>query len=210
MLYDLDLNAQREQFANVIEHLLNSGNKKKEIASRIGLSPYDISHLLSGEIINITDDVLENLHEEFGINPNYIRKGATNMFDIPGLKYENFDSFVDSWDLVEHENKEYLHFTMDENFYRFLVEIYNMMEASTQKNKDKRMNEAFAKAFESLKGNYSDSEQPKEYVLIPADDMMEIATDNVAKRKSLGEVIDILNLYPPKKKTIKIKGKEQS
>lgn len=47
-------------------------------------------------------------------------------------------------------------------------------------------------------------------MLIPADDMMEIATDNVAKRKSLGEVIDILNLYPPKKKTIKIKEKEQS
>ena len=187
MLYDLDLDAQREQFANVIEHLLNSGNKKKEIAYRIGLSPYDISHLLSGELINITDDVLENLHEEFGINPNYIRKRATNMFDIPGIKYENFDSFVDSWDLVEHENNEYLHFTMDENFYKFLIEIYNMMEASTQKNKDKRMNEAFAKAFESLKGNFSDSEQPKEYVLIPADDMLEIATDNVAKRKSLSE-----------------------
>lgn len=207
MLYDLDLDAQREQFANVIEHLMNSGNKKKEIASKIGLSSYDISHLLSGALINITDDVLENLHEEFGINPNYIRKGATNMFDIPGIKYENFESFVDSWDLVEHENKEYLHFTMDENFYKFLIEIYNIMEASTQKNNDKRMKEAFAKAFESLKGNFSDSEHPKEYVLIPADDMLKIATDNVARRKSLSEVVDILNLYTPKK-TLKIKGTE--
>lgn len=208
MLYDLDLDAQREQFADVIEYLMNSGNKKKEIVYRIGLSPYDISHLLSGELINITDDVLENLHDEFGINPNYIRKGATNMFDVPSIKYENFESFVDSWDLVEHENKEYLHFTMDENFYKFLIEIYNMMESSTQKNKDKRMKEAFAKAFESLKGNFSDSEHPKEYVLIPADDVIEIATDNIAKRKNLSEVIDILNLHAPKKKTIKIKGTE--
>ena len=97
---------------------------------------------------------------------------------------------------------------MDENFYKFLIEIHNMMEASTQKNKDKRMKEAFVKAFESLKGNFSDSEHPKEYVLIPADDMIEIATDNIAKRKSLSEVIDILNLHPPKKKTIKIKRTE--
>lgn len=208
MLYDLDLDAQRKRFANVIEHLSYSGNKKKEIASRIGLSPYDISHLLSGKLINITDDVLENLHKEFGVNPNYIRKGATNMFDIPGIKYENFESFVDSWDLVEHENKEYLHFTMDENFYKFLIKIYNMMEASTQKSKDKILQEAFVKAFESLKGNFSDSERPKEYVLIPADDMMEIATENVARRKSLNEVIKILNLDTPKEKPIKIKGTE--
>lgn len=198
MLYDLDLDAQRKQFANVIEHLLQAGNKKKEIASRIGLSPYDISHLLSGNLINISDNVLENLHEEFGINPNYIRKGSTNMFDIPGIKYENFESFVDDWDLVEHENKEYLHFTMDENFYKFLIEIYNLMEASTHSNKSKRMEEAFSKAFESLKRNFSKSEQPKEYVLIPADDMTKIASDNVSKRKCLSEVIDILNLYSPK------------
>lgn len=207
MLYDLDLDSQRVQFSNVIEHLLDTGIKKKEIAAKIGLTAYDISHLLSGDLIKISDDVLDNLHEEFQINPNYIRKGATNMFDIPGIKYENFETFVDSWDLVEHENKEYLHFTMDENFYNFLVEIYNMMEASTQKNKEKRMKEAFVKAFESLKGTFSDSEHPKEYVLIPADDIIEIAKDNNAKRKSLGEVVDILSINAPKR-TIRIKGTE--
>lgn len=210
MLYDLDLGGQRQQFANVINYLLQTGNKKKDIALRIGRTNYDISHFISGDLINIPDDVLDNLHDEYGINPNYIRKGAPNMFDIPGIKYENFESFVDDWDLVKHENKDYLHFTMDENFYKFLIEVYNFMEASTHSKKSKRMEEAFAKAFESLKGNFSDSEKSKEYVLIPADDMLEIATDNVKKRKSLNEVVDILNLCPPKKKTIKIKGTELS
>lgn len=56
------------------------------------------------------------------------------------------------------------------------------------------MAEAFGKAFESLKENFSDSSVPKEYVLIPADDMIEIASDNISKRKSLSEVINILNL----------------
>ena len=79
-----------------------------------------------------------------------------------------------------------------------------MMEASTQKNKEKRMKEAFVKAFESLKETFSDSEHPKEYVLIPADDIIEIAKDNNAKRKSLGEVVDI----NAPKRTIRIKGTE--
>ena len=44
MLYDLDLNKQREQLANVIGHLIQTGNKKKDIAARIGRTTYDISH----------------------------------------------------------------------------------------------------------------------------------------------------------------------
>lgn len=207
MLYDLDMEAQRQQFAKVIDHLSGLGNKKKDIAARIGISTYDISHLLSGAIVNIPEEVLDNLHEEFRINPNYIRKGATNMFDIPGIKYENFEFFVDKWDLVEHENKEYLHFTMDANFYKFLIEVYNLKEASAQGEEDNRMKEAFSKAFDSLKKSFPSEEQPKEYVLIPADDMIEIATANVEARKHLSEVVDILNLYSPKK-TLKLKRTE--
>ncbi len=198
MLYDLDIDKQREQFIKVINHLMQLGNKKKEIATRIGLSTYDISHLISGLLKNISNEVIENLHEEFGINPNFILKGASNMYDIPGIKYDNFENFVDDWDLVEHENKEYLHFTMDENFYTFLIDVYKLKETSTNSDNTKKMVEAFEKALESLKENFSDSSNSKEYVLIPADDMVEIATDNVSKRKSLTEVVDILNFYPPK------------
>ncbi|MGN0318311.1 MAG: hypothetical protein ACI4E1_10325 [Lachnospira sp.] len=60
------------------------------------------------------------------------------------------------------------------------------------------MAKAFKKALETLKEKFSGTSNSKEYVLIPEDDMIEIATDNVAKRISLSEVVDILNFYPPK------------
>ena len=138
------------------------------------------------------------------------------MYDIPGIKYENFENFVDDWDLVEHENEEYLHFKMDENFYNFLIEIYKLKEAffdsetskksteSTVSNTLKQMPEAFKKASSSLMENYKDSNKSKEYVLIPADDEIKIATENVPKRKHLREVIDILKVHSPK---IKFKKK---
>ena len=53
-------------------------------------------------------------------------------------------------------------------------------------------------ATESLKENFPSSNHIKEYVLIPADDMLHITVDNIPKGKRLDEVIDILNLYPPK------------
>ena len=141
---------------------------------------------------------MTGLQDAYNINPQYITHGASNMFDVAGSKYEHFDNFVDSWDLVEHENKDYLHFTMDENFYNFLISVYNIKEASQNSDDAKKMAEAFEKAFESLKENFSNSSIPKEYVLIPADDMIEIAADNISKRKSLSEVVDILNMYSPK------------
>lgn len=52
--------------------------------------------------------------------------------------------------------------------------------------------------------NYKDSNKSKEYVLIPADDAIKIATENVPKRKHLREVIDILKVHSPK---IKFKKK---
>ncbi len=39
----------------------------------------------------------------------------------------------------------------------------------------------------------------KEYVLIPVDDMIEIANDNIPKRKNLAEVVKVLDLYAPTK-----------
>lgn len=161
-----------------------------------------MSHLRSGTIKYITPEVLNGLKKSYKINPKYITHGASNMFDVAGAKYEHFDNFVDNWDLVEHENKNYLHFTMDENFYNFLIEVYNLKEASSKSDDAERMAEAFQKALDSCKENFTNSNTPKEYVLIPADVMFDIAQDNINRRKALSEVVDILNFYPKK---IKIK-----
>lgn len=75
---------------------------------------------------------------------------------------------------------------------------------STVSNTLKQMPEAFKKASSSLMENYKDSNKSKEYVLIPADDAIKIATENVPKRKHLREVIDILKVHSPK---IKFKKK---
>ena len=198
MLYDLDIEKQREQFAKVIEHLIQTGKNQKDIAQKIGLTTYDISHLMSGSIKKISQEIIDNLHAEFNINPNFILKGASNMYDIPGIKYENFENFVDTWDLVDYEKKEYLHFSIDENFYQFLIDVYKLKEISTLSNNTEKMVDAFNKAFESLKENFSASNSSKEYVLLPADDMIEIASANISKRKNLNDVLDILNLPLPK------------
>ena len=198
MLYNLGIEEQRKQLISVIDYLKSTGITQKEIAFEIGVDNIYISHLRSGIVKYITPEVLEGMHDAYNINPQYITHGASNMFDVAGSKYEHFDNFVDSWDLVEHENKDYLHFTMDENFYNFLISVYNIKEASQNSDDAKKMAEAFEKAFESLKENFSNSSIPKEYVLIPADDMIEIASDNISKRKSLSEVVDILNMYSPK------------
>lgn len=197
MLYNLGIEEQRKQLISVIDYLKSTGITQKEIAFEIGVDNIYMSHLRSGIVKYITPEVLEGMHDAYNINPQYITHGATNMFDVAGSKYEHFDNFVDSWDLVEHENKEYLHFIMDENFYSFLTSVYNLKEASQNSDDAKKMAEAFEKAFESLKENFPNASKPKEYVLIPADDMIEIATDNISKRKSLSEVVDILNMYSP-------------
>lgn len=197
MLYNLDSDKQREQFAKAIKHLKQGGLKQKDIAKQIGVFSYDISHWVSGAVKNIPDDVIDNLHEEFGINPNFIYKGSANMYDVSGIKYGNFENFVDDWDLVDHEGKSYLHFTMDSHFYNFLLDVYAQMESTIQIEKSQKMTDAITKAIENLKEHFDSTPEYQEYVLIPADDVIEIANDNIPKRKNLAEVIKILDLYAP-------------
>lgn len=194
MDYNLNIEKQRHQLTEVINYLKNSGLKQKDIACEIGVDSIYIAHLRSGIIKNIPSEVIEGLHDAFNINPRYITHGASNMFDTKTMKYENFDCFIDSWDLIEHENKPYLHFFMDENFYNFLINVFNLKEASSKTADYQKIAEAFEKA---LKENSTTISIPKEYVLIPADDMLEIAKNNINERKNLNEVMNILEYFSP-------------
>ena len=198
MIYPLEIEKQREKLIEVIDYLKSTGIKQKDIGFEIGADNIYLSHLRSGDVKNITPETLEGLHDAYGINARYITHGASAMFDIAGSKYNSFDSFVDSWDLVEHEDKSYLHFSMDENFYKFLINVYNLKESSERTEDKEKMAEAFQKAFESLKENYPTKSSPKEYVLIPCDNMIEIVQANTSIRKSLNELVKTLNLHGEK------------
>ena len=198
MIYALEMNKQREKLIEVIDYLKSTGLHQKEIGFDIGVDNIYISHLRSGGIKNITQELLEGLHNAYGINTKYITHGASNMFDTAGIKYDSFDAFVNSWDLVEHEDRAYLHFSIDEEFYKFLIEVYNFKEASQKTDDNQKMAEAFQKALEWLNEEFPTKSSPKDFVLIPADDMRKIAQENISRRKNLKEVKNILDFHEEK------------
>lgn len=193
MRYMVEAEEQRKNFIKVIDYLKSRGIKQKDIGAKIGLDSSSISKLCSGEIKYISDSVLENLHVEFNINPNFIRYNSEFIIDIPQLKFEGFESFVEEWEVVDYKEKSYLHFSMDENFYNFLLEVYTLKE-NLPTTEDNKAPNAFLSAFESLKRSYSTKANSKNYVLIPSDDYKKISKANKHRRKALNEVIDIIKL----------------
>lgn len=208
MMYDLGIEEQRKQFCKVLDYLTSIGHTQKDIAAKIGSDYVSLSHLRSGKIKNIPSELVDNLHEEFDINPEFIYSGSDYMIDIPGLKLTNFEHFVDKWDIVDHDPKPYVRFSINENFYNFLLEVYAQKEISIateaeckktctkkecSKNKCNKATTMFSEALKTLKKSYSDNGISKEYLLIPTDLTPEITEAHTRKRKNLHEVMDLLN-----------------
>lgn len=193
MRYELDIERQREQLIKVLDYLKTKGIKQKEVAIKIGVDQITLSQIRNGTIKYIQREIVENLHDEFEINSDYILYGADCMFDKQGFKYANFERFVDEWDLVEYENGSYLHFTMDELFYDFLLEVYEYKEV-VEKQTANKVTDSINYILNELKRKYNTKSKPREYVLIPADDIVRIVQENKQKRKALAEVVDILKI----------------
>ncbi|WP_195502412.1 hypothetical protein [Coprococcus comes] len=151
MKYPLTSKQQCQQLVNVLDYLKSQNKKQKKIAEKVGSSTYFFSHLRSGQIQSIPQDLIDSFQENYHINPKYITHGASNMFEAANIMYDNFDEFVDSWDLVEHENNSYLHFFMDENFYNFLINIYTLKINSSESNELQQKANAFDLALGALK-----------------------------------------------------------
>ena len=131
MNYPLDQKEQCKQLVNVIDYLTSQKRTQASIAKTVGVDPSFISRLRSSTAKSISPELVSSFKENYKINPRYITHGASNMLDTADIMYEMFDEFVDSWDFVEHENNAYLHFFMDENFYKFLIKVYNLKVASS-------------------------------------------------------------------------------
>ena len=157
----LDENKKREQFKKVIDHLTSLGYKKKEIAINIGSDAVQRSKILSGRILGIGDYIIDGLKEEYGINKKYITHGASNMYDVAGLKYKNFEKFVYSWEVVEHGNDPYLCFKMDPNFYNFLIDVYSQKNTYSNNSDENKFHQAFCKTAKEYLESNSNSKSKK-------------------------------------------------
>lgn len=193
---DLDLKKQRERLSNVFEYLKKNGISQKEIADNVDVSPETLSQYKNGKIKYIPNTFLENISRVYNINPRYVRLDSGYMVDIPGIKLSNFEAFVDSWDVVDRTAmdsngkcivEKYLHFTMDKNFYEFLIDVDKARQVVKEGLSD------LSGEIEQLKEIFSGEPELQEFVLIPRNIFINILNDLVQPRKALEEAFSLID-----------------
>lgn len=186
MGYEKTLDEQRQRFCLVIDYLKEQGKSQNKICDEIGC--YDktqLSHFKSGKIKYIPDDLLEKLHDTYKINPLYVRFESDFMLDTEWEKFDSFVKFVDTWDTVKKGDKNYLHLSMDQSFYDFLVSV-------DKANLIKDNFKDFEKILENIKGKHQEDKGTCKYVIIPKNEFTQIVQSAVEDRKHFSEIIDIL------------------
>jgi transcriptional regulator with XRE-family HTH domain len=183
---ELNLDEQRERLAKVFTYLKEHGNSQRDIADATDVDETFLSHLKSGKIKYIPDDFLNKLLTAYNISPRYIRLESEYILDITGTKLSNFEVFVDFWDVVEKGTDKYLHFSMDRNFYDFLLEVDKARLATDEgiSSLDVEIN--------NLKELYSGVPIPEEFVLIPRNNFIEIVQEAKEYHKKLNDVINLI------------------
>lgn len=184
------LNEQRERLIQVFDYLRLIGVNQSTICEKLSKNKpnYDesqLSHIKSGKIKYIPDDLLERLHDIYNINPLYVRLESDFMLDTEWEKFKSFVNFVDTWDTVKKGDKNYLHLTMDQSFYDFLISVD---KANLIKDNFKN----FEKILENIKGKHQENKGTSEYVVIPKNEFIQIVQSAVEDRKQFSEIIDIL------------------
>lgn len=184
------LNEQRERLIQVFDYLRLIGVNQSTICEKLSKNKpsYDesqLSHIKSGKIKYIPDDLLERLHDIYNINPLYVRLESDFMLDTEWEKFKSFVNFVDTWDTVKKGDKNYLHLTMDQSFYDFLISV-------DKANLIKDNFKDFEKILENIKGKHQEDKGTSEYVVIPKNEFIQIIQSAVEDRKQFSEIIDIL------------------
>lgn len=192
---DLDLKKQRERLSKVFEYLKKNGISQKEIADKADIDPEKLSQYKNGKIKYIPNTFLEEISKIYNINPRYVRLQSDYMVDIPGMKLSNFEAFIDAWDVVDKTTvdpdgkrivEKYLHFTMDKNFYEFLIDVDKARQVVKEGLSD------LSGEIEQLKEIFSGEPEPQEFVLIPRNVFINILTDLVQPSKTLEEAFDLI------------------
>lgn len=190
---NLYLKEQRERLSKVFEYLKKEGISQREIADNIDTEEATLSSYKSGKIKYIPNAFLENLRRVYNINPRYIRFDSDYMVDVQGIKLSNFEAFVDSWDVVDKTTMDsngkrivdkYIHFTMDKNFYEFLIDVDIARQAVNEGLFD------LSEEMEKLKEIFSGEPELQEFVLVPRNNFINAVSDLIQPRKTFEELID--------------------
>lgn len=178
-----ELKKQRERFIEVIDLLKTKGISQEEISKKMGKDSSYISKIRNDTIKALLDDDLRNLQDAYGVNLDYIRCKSDIKFNLFGVKQKYFDRIVEDWDTVYKGNNHYLHLRMDSTFYRFLVEYdkYKLAELDGI---------SIDAAVEDLKAIYAGDPQIEEYVILPQNVFIELASEVEKGRKALAEILD--------------------
>lgn len=180
----VSLEIQRERLKAVLVYLKTQGFKQKEIAESCCLDSYDISHLKSGTLKHIPENFLAALRKKYHINPEYIRGTSNIMLDVQGTMLNFFEKVVIEWDSVTKGQNQYLHLKMDNNFYKFLLDV---SEATLAESEQSLATKAKIEELKKLRKGKSDI---KEYVLIPRNNFVEYLMDEQNAEKQLSEILD--------------------
>ena len=194
---------QRNRLKNVFDYLRLNGTTQADISKKLDIDESTLSHYISDSSPHkISSDFLTRLHDEYNINPNYVYGSSTMMLDTYGKQLSNLISFTnEKWDTVSRtsidqdgneKTNRYLHFTMDKNFYDFL------MDADVAKLACENGVSSLSDEISRLKELYEAKSEMQEFVVIPRNKFTEIVRDYTEKRKQLEDVIDILQFsdYP--------------
>lgn len=196
--------AKKTRFAHVLEYLEGKNISQSQVAKtlddnlNIAIDSAKISHYKSGKQ-NPTNEVIEAMHEHFGINPDYLNETSDVLLDKAGLLLEKFNSIFKNWSTTEkiYTNDKgeqvldtYLHLTMNEAEYNFLKTVDHAKFLKDQGMK------SFDEELEQCKKEcHNASSNLQEYVLIPRDCFVEIITAEIRNRKLFDELINLENHF---------------
>lgn len=179
------LKEQGNRFQQVIDNIMETEQiSQSTIALEIDVSASLISKYRKGNH-TIPEYILDRLSEKYGINKDYVQLKSDKIRRPKSIMLNSLEGFVDSWETVTKEDKQYLHLTLDRHFYDFLLDV----------DKAKLLCEEGISSFEEEVKNLDDihsaDPQLEEFVLIPRNNFIQILQEFTSNRKKLSEIIDL-------------------
>lgn len=176
------LNEQRERLIQVFDYLRLIGDNQSTICKKLSENKpnYDesqLSHIKSGKIKYIPNDLLEKLHDIYNINPLYVRLKSEYMFDVTWKEFKGLNDFAKSWNTVTVNGKRCLKISIKPSFYEFLK---NVSKAELIRDSFSDFNEIIR----NVEAKSQTDDRFSDFFIIPKDYFMEIVQGNDALEES--------------------------